>query len=150
MRTHCSIVGIVALSLGLGVMVAHAEDEKPDARLSLHGTSAAIGIGGTWGSGTLTYRGKKHTVRIRGLEIGGVGGATIDATGSVYHLKKLADFDGTYGAVGAAAAAGPAGAGGSVMRNEKGVVIHLTSERQGVELKAGVDGVKLELAHKGD
>jgi hypothetical protein len=150
---HRFTAGVVGVALALGIAIGHAHDEKgapsrdekPDAKLSLSGTSAAIGIGTTWGSGTLMYKGTPHKVRLRGLEIGSVGGATIAAKGDVYHLTKLADFDGTYAAVGAAAAAGP-GAGHSIMRNEKGVVIDLASEGEGVQVKAGVDGVRLELA----
>ena len=156
MRIHRLTAGIIGVTLAVGIAIAHAhdekgalsKDEKPDAKLSLSGTSAAIGVGMTWGSGTLTYKGKSHPVRIRGLEIGGVGGARIDAKGDVYDLTKLEDFNGTYGAIGAAAAAGP-GAGHSIMRNEKGVVIDLASEREGVQVKAGVDGVRLELEGTG-
>jgi hypothetical protein len=156
MQMHRFTAAIVGITLVLGVAVAHAEhekgasskDDKPDAKLSLSGTSAAIGIGTTWGSGKLTYKGKTYPVRLRGLDVGGVGGARIDAHGDVYHLHNLADFDGTYAAVGAGAAAGP-GAGHSVMRNDKGVVIDLGSDSEGVLVKAGVDGVKLELETKG-
>ena len=155
MRMHRFTAGIVGITLALGMAVAQAhdakgmpdKDEKPDAKLTLSGTSAAIGIGTTWGSGTLAYKGKSHKVRLRGLEIGGVGGARIDAKGDVYHLKHLTDFDGTYAAIGAGAAAGP-GAGHSIMRNDKGVVIDLATESEGVLVKAGVDGVKLELTEK--
>ena len=152
MLIHRFTAGILAISLafGIGIAQAHDEkgapskDEKPDAKLHLSGTSAAIGIGTTWGGGTLTYKGKTHRVRIRGLDIGGVGGARIDAEGDVHHLHDLADFDGTYAAVGAGAAAGP-GAGHSIMRNQNGVVIDLATKSQGVLVKAGVDGVSLEL-----
>lgn len=156
MRMHRFTAGIVGVTLALGIVIAQAhdekgvpsKDEKPDAKLSLRGTSAAIGVGTTWGSGTLTYKGKTHRVRLRGLDIGGVGGAQISAHGDAYHLKNLADFNGTYVAIGAAAAAG-AGAGHSIMRNEKGVVIDLASASEGVLVKAGVDGVKLELEGTG-
>jgi hypothetical protein len=152
MRIHHLTAGILAVTFALGMATAHAhdaegrpsKDEKPDAKLHLSGTSAAIGIGTTWGGGTLTYKGKTHRVRIRGLDIGGVGGASIDASGDVFHLHNLADFDGTYAAVGAGAAAGP-GAGHSIMRNQNGVVIDLATKSQGVLVKAGVDGVSLEL-----
>ncbi len=153
MRINRFTVGILGVTLALGLAIAQAYDEKrapskddrPDARLSLSGTSAAIGVGTTWGSGTLSYKGKTHRIRLRGLDVGGVGGARINAKGDVYHLTKLADFDGTYVAVGAGAAAGPAGAGHSLMRNEKGVVIDLATDQEGVLVKAGVDGVRLEL-----
>ena len=156
MRMHRLTAGIIGITLALGMAVAHAEhekgtqskDDKPDAKLSLSGTSAAIGIGTTWGSGKLTYKGKTYPVRLRGLDIGGVGGASIDAHADVYHLHNLADFDGTYAAVGAGAAAGP-GAGHSIMRNDKGVVIDLASDTEGVLVKAGVDGMKLELEGTG-
>ena len=155
MRMHSLTAGIMGITLALGLAIAQAhdergapsKDERPDGKIRLSGTSAAIGVGTTWGSGTLTYKGKSHPVRLRGLEIGGVGGARIEAQGEVYHLKNLADFEGTYAAVGAAAAAGP-GAGHSIMRNEKGVVIDLASESEGVQVKAGVDGVRLELDTK--
>jgi hypothetical protein len=157
MRNRRLALGTIGFFLVIGMAVANArddaglpsKDDKPDAKLTLSGTSAAIGIGTTWGSGTLTYKGKSHPIRLRGLDIGGVGGARIDAHGDVYHLKTLADFDGTYAAVGAGAAAGP-GAGHSLMRNEHGVVIDLATDSQGVLVKAGVDGVRLELAGKRD
>jgi len=155
MRLNRLTAGLLGITLALGIAVAYghdekgvpSKDEKPDAKLSLSGTSAAIGLGTTWGSGTLTYKGKTHPVRLRGLDIGGVGGARIAAHGDVYHLKGLPDFDGTYAAVGAGAAAGP-GAGHSIMRNEKGVVIDLATDSEGVLVKAGVDGVRLELGTK--
>src|SRR5262245_22275386 len=109
-RVTAAIVG-VALALGIGIAQAHDEKgipskgEKPDAKLSLSGMSAAIGVGTTRGSGTLTYKRKAHPVRLRGLEVGGVGRARIEAHGEVYHLSNLADFDGTYVAIGAGAAA---------------------------------------------
>jgi hypothetical protein len=154
MRTKRLALGTVGLLLVIGMAVANArddagvpsKDDKPSAKLTLSGTSAAIGVGTTWGSGTLVYRGKKYPVRLRGLDVGGVGGAKIDAHGDVYHLKRLADFDGTYAAVGAGAAAGP-GAGHSIMRNEHGVVIDLATQSEGVLVKAGVDGVRLEIKH---
>ena len=147
MQTRRLTAGVLALTLALamGVAGARSKDEKPDGTVSLKGTSAAIGIGGTWGSGTLTYKGKSHAIRMRGFDVGSVGGASITAHGDVYHLKDLADFDGTYAAVEAAGAAGPAGVGRTAMRNDKGVVIELASDREGVEVKASVDGVKLEL-----
>src|SRR6185295_5761128 len=96
MRMHRFTAGIVGVMLALGMAIAQAhdekgvpsKDEKPDAKLSLHGTSAAIGIGTTWGSGTLTHKAKAHPVRLRGLETGAVGGASLHETGDVYHLPN--------------------------------------------------------------
>lgn len=153
MRTHRSIVSAAALALALGLGLAYAaedtsadiKNDKPDATLSITGASAAAGVGATWGSGTLTFQGKTYPFRVRGLEAGDAGVASIDATGEVYHLTKVADFDGTYASAGAAAAAGP-GAGRAIMRNANGVVIQLASRREGAQLKAGVDGLRIELS----
>ena len=78
--------------------------------------------------------------------MGSVGATKINANGSVYHLKSLADFDGTYSSVEAGATAG---GGGSVlaMQNQNGVVVHLVSTSQGVKLTLGAGGVKMEVKH---
>jgi hypothetical protein len=151
MHSHRFMIAIATATLALGLAVARADedkgaakDEKPDGSVSIKATSAAAGVGAAWGSGALTYKGKTYPFRIRGLEAGDVGVASIDATGDVYHLKSVEDFSGTYAAVGAAAAAGP-GAGRSIMRNEKGVVVELASRREGAQLKVGADGLRMEL-----
>ncbi len=65
---------IVILLLALGVMTAftHAasKHEQPDATLRLKGGSFAAGIGFSWGSGTLTYKGKDYPVSVNGLSLG--------------------------------------------------------------------------------
>jgi hypothetical protein len=66
------------------------------------------------------------------------------AKGEVSHLAKLADFPGSYAAVGAAATAG-GGARTTVMRNQNGVVIELQNTTQGASLRLGSEGVRLTL-----
>ena len=90
-------VAVAALSLGLSV--AHAQEETPDATLTLSSGSVAAGIGFTWGSGTLTYRGKVYPIDVMGLSIADVGISELETTGKVYNLKNLDDFDGNYMAV---------------------------------------------------
>lgn len=120
------------------------EKEKPDATLKLSGGSVGAGIGYTWGSGVLTYKGKEHPFKVEGISVGDVGVTNAEATGKVYHLKKLADFNGSYTSAGAAAAVGT-GAGAAAMKNQHGVVINLTSTSQGVEFKFAVEGMKITL-----
>ncbi|HEU5195232.1 MAG TPA: hypothetical protein VFW70_10880, partial [Methylomirabilota bacterium] len=108
--------------------------------------SVAAGVGFSWGKGTLTYGGKTYPVKVEGLAVGEVGVTRASATGTVSNLKRLADFAGTYVAVGTGATAA-GGAGVNVMRNQNGVVIELTSTTQGASLKLGVDGVRLSLAN---
>ena len=65
--------------------------------------------------------------------------------GSVYNLKKLADFDGNYVAGGAEATVA-GGAGVTAMKNQNGVVIELKSTTQGASLKLAAEGIKLSVA----
>ena len=67
-----------------------------------------------------------------------------EATGSVYNLKSIDEFDGIYAAAGAEGTAGK-GAGVSSLRNSKGVVINLKSETKGANIKIAGEGLKLEI-----
>ena len=68
---------IVILLFAIGVMTgftqAATHHSGPDATLRLSGGSFAAGIGFSWGSGTLTYKGKDYPVKVKGLSVGKVG-----------------------------------------------------------------------------
>ena len=130
----------IALLAGL----AAAQAKKPDATLTLSEGSVAVGIGWTWGKGTLSYQGKTYPFKVEGLSVGEVGITRATAAGNVFGLKKLADFNGTY-AAGAAGGTVGGGAGISAMKNQNGVVIELKSTTQGANLKLAAEGVKLTL-----
>jgi len=130
---------------GLLVQVAQAKGKKtPDATLKLSEGSVAAGIGFSWGSGTLTYKGKSYPVDVKGLSVGDVGISKIEAAGKVYHLSSIDDFDGNYTAVGAGATV--AGGGSvSTMRNQNGVSIDLVATTRGVKIVLGGAGVDLKI-----
>ena len=142
-----AVIGLVAVgslvSLLVGLVLAQAK--KPDAPVTLSEGSVAVGIGYSWGKGTLDYQGKKHSIKVEGLSVGEVGVTRATATGNVYNLKKLADFDGNYVAGGAAATVA-GGAGVTAMKNQNGVVIELKSTTQGANLKLAAEGIKLSVA----
>ena len=84
-----------------------AKAKKPDAKSGkLAAARWRAGVGYSWGSGTLTYKGVKYPITVDGLSAGSVGATDITASGKVYHLKKLEDFEGNYAAVGAGATVG--------------------------------------------
>ena len=62
----------------------------------------------------------------------------------VFDLKKLEDFSGNYTAGGVGATAG-GGAGATIMKNQNGVIIELTSTTQGASLKLAASGIRLTL-----
>jgi hypothetical protein len=130
---------------GLAAPAASRADDAaaaPDAALSLSGGAVAAGIGFVWGSGQLDYKGAPHAVKVSGLSVVDVGAAKIDATGSVYHLKSLKDFNGTYTTF--AAGATIAGGGGvAYLKNQNGVVIKLNSTSSGLRFNLSANGVRL-------
>jgi hypothetical protein len=140
------LTGLVAVgslvSLLTGLAVAQAK--KPDATLSLTEGTVGVGIGFSWGKGTLSYKGKTYPVKVEGLSVGDVGIQRATAAGNVYDLKKIEDFDGNYTAGGAGATIG-GGAGVTAMKNQNGVVIELKSTTQGANLKLAAEGIKLSV-----
>jgi hypothetical protein len=76
--------------------------------------------------------------------LGEVGVNQASAVGSVYHLKKLEDFDGNYTEAGAGGTLG-GGAGVTEMKNQNGVVIAMKSTTQGASLKLASEGIKLSI-----
>jgi hypothetical protein len=132
------------LSLATGFTRAAGKEDKPDATLRMTGGSFAAGIGFSWGSGTLTYKGKDYPVSVNGLSVGKVGITGGSASGEVYNLKKLRDFIGHYNAGGA----GMTVAGGRnvyAMTNQNGVKVFLSSTTTGVDLTLAGGGVEMEL-----
>ena len=80
--------------------LASAEDKAPDATLRLSEGSVAAGIGWNWGKGTLSYMGKTYHFKVSGVTVAEVGITRAEASGSVYNLKSVDDFNGVYAAAG--------------------------------------------------
>ena len=142
---------IVTILLALGVMTgftqAASHHSAPDATLRLSGGSFAAGIGFSWGSGTLTYKGKNYPVKVNGLSVGKVGITSSSAYGEVFNLKHLQDFNGHYN-VGAAGTRGVtlgAGRSGTLMSNHAGVIVRVSSTQKGVDVNATGGGVDMQL-----
>ena len=148
MKVRTAWIGIaVAAALMVSAGIGYAKEaQKPDATVQFTEGSVAAGIGFSWGSGTLHYKGKKYPISVDGLSVGAVGASSISASGKVYHLKKLEDFDGTYAAAGAGATVG-GGGGVATMRNQNGVVIDSVSTTQGLKVAIGAGGVKMAIKH---
>jgi len=118
--------------------------EKPDATLQLSGGSVAAGIGFSWGKGTLTYKGKEYPISVNGLSLGKVGITGASASGEVYNLKKLKNFDGNYTAAGAGMTV-VGGRSAVTMSNQNGVRVRLISTTRGVDVTLGGGGVEMRL-----
>jgi hypothetical protein len=142
---------IALLSLVVAVMAgftqAATHHSKPDATLRFSGGSLAAGIGFSWGSGTLTYQGKDYPVKVNGLSIGKVGITSASAYGEVFNLKHLQDFNGHYN-VGAAGTRGVtlgSGKSGTLMTNQAGVIVRISTTQKGVSVNATGGGVDMQI-----
>jgi len=126
------------------IALADEVNLDPVGQINFTGGAVAAGIGFSWGSGTLNFRGKTYNVRVEGFNVGDVGVARTDATGGVYNLTDISQFSGTYVAVDVGVAIA---AGGSLitMRNPHGVVIQIRSTQSGLRLTLGGQGVTMTI-----
>jgi hypothetical protein len=142
MRTAIATVG-----LDLTILLSQSTPSSalaPDAVVQFDGGSVATGIGFSWGSGTL-YHGQRYPRTISGFSVGNVGVTEYFAAGSVTGLNSPEDIDGIYTSV----LAGTTLDGDvaiSEMRNQNGVVIHMTATTGGADLKLAAEGVYITLA----
>jgi hypothetical protein len=142
------LVSTVAVAEGSASSAAPpvAAGSIPSGYVWLSGGVIAVGIGYSWGHGTLynSRDQKEYKFKISGVSVGDVGGAGITAEGEVYNLTSPADLSGDYSAVTAGMTIIE---GGSVayLKNDKGVVIKLHSQTGGVRFNLSANGMHVTL-----
>lgn len=144
-------VALAAVLFGTGLVAApavRAEDTlgTPVGHVTLSARSADVGVGYTWGDGTLTYGHRTYHFKVTGGNIAAVGYSALKAEGTVYNLKNLHDFDGSYGSLAGEATLNK-GLGGAVLSNSNGVRIKIDSSTQGARLAAGAQGLTFTLSN---
>ena len=139
-----ALAGFIAATCLATAAHAAALPAAPDATLELMGGSFALGIGVDWASGTLRYEGREIPIDVHGVSIMRIGASNFSATGEVYNLHDPADMAGHFTAL---SAGGGVLHGGSfvTMRNDKGVVVRMTTSSGGIDLDFGVKGLAMSL-----
>jgi opacity protein-like surface antigen len=102
-------------------------------------------IGGTVGSGTLTFRGRTYPLTIGGLSYGlTFGGSQTHLRGRVSNIFRPTDIEGVYGAAGAGAAVirGPQAV---ILTNQRGAVMELSGTQTGLILNLDLNGMAVSL-----
>lgn len=115
--------------------------------LTFEGRAYNLILGGTWGEGQLSYKGSVYKFKAKTVGAGyQVGIKDVNVTGTVYDLKNLSDFSGTYWGVRAAGTVG-VGAGVANVQNNKKVVIGIKATSKGfaADLGAGLARIVIEL-----
>ena len=135
---------VLALTAVLGVALsssAHADSGS----ISFRVIKAGLVIGGSAGSGTLYFHGRRYALSIGGISYGFTFGASsTDFRGTVSHIRRASDVAGVYAAAGAGAAIG-AGAGAIVLTNQKGAVLALTGHQAGLIVAADLNGLAITI-----
>lgn len=149
MRMAVLATTVALVTAGFAIPTVAATDPgtsgTPDASVTIVSKSADIGIGASWGSGTLKYAGHSYKFSVKGVDVAAVGYSKVVGHGRVYNLKHLHDFDGTYAAADGEATAGK-GVGGQVLKNGNGVEIRIDDMTKGARLAGAAQGIELTLA----
>jgi lipid-binding SYLF domain-containing protein len=135
---------VIALAALAGVSISTtASADTGSIRFSV--LKAGIVVGGSGGSGTLTFQGKRYPVSIGGLSYGFTFGASqTDFRGRVSNIRRAQDVAGVYAAAAAGAAVGR-GAQAIVLTNQNGAVLTLTGRQAGLIVSADLNGMALSL-----
>jgi len=136
----------VLLAIVFCVVIAGtaAAQDTPSGTVSITSKSIALGIGVSWGHGTLKYKGKEYKFSLEGISVVDVGISTLSASGEVYHLNNISDFAGQFTAFEAAATLAGGGAY-TTMKNQNGVVMKIKASTKGAQLTLAPKGVKVKV-----
>jgi hypothetical protein len=115
--------------------VAGTRGASPDARFQMTTTSISQGMGLSWGDGRLADNYMDYKFRVEALTLNewndqfALSGQQVTLYGSVYNLKEVPDFAGTYTAATPEVTASVGGSDRSrVYQNEKGVIVRITGQ----------------------
>ena len=141
------ILSFLILGLAISSFGASAADapKKPSGTVSINETQFALIVGGSTGGGVLTYQGKKYPFKVSGMSLGAnVGVSKLSASGEVYDLASLSKFPGTFTKLESSITLG-GGVGGTILKNENGVIMRLTSTSEGLQFNLSASGVTVKL-----
>jgi hypothetical protein len=134
------LIAFAAL-FGVGMTAAHADSGS----ISIRIFKAGFVIGGSAGSGVLHFHGRNYPLSIGGLSYGFTFGASeTHFHGRVTNIHRPSDVAGVYAQGGAGAAVGR-GAQAVVLTNQRGAVLTLTGEQNGLIVSADLSGLALSL-----
>jgi len=139
------LVGLAMLPLlGMGASTpVQAAKQKPSATFACESTSVVIGVGFSWGSCNLDYKGRECPFKFSGMSLVGAGITKASLTGKVYNLKKMANFAGSYKAAGVSLTV-IAGGGTARLKNDRGVVVEIGSQTLGAKFEIGGGSVTVK------
>jgi hypothetical protein len=134
---RATLVALAALAGAAFSSTAYADNGNISFRI----IKAGFVVGGSGGSGTLTFHGKSYPISVGGISYGFTFGASETRfRGTVSNISRPSDVAGVYAAGNAGAALGR-GAQAIVLTNQKGAVLALTGSSVGAIVSADLNGL---------
>jgi lipid-binding SYLF domain-containing protein len=128
--------------IGVGLATAAYADSGA---IRFNVLKAGFVVGGSAGSGTLIFHGRRYRLAIGGVSYGFTFGASAtDFVGAVSNIRTAFDVNGVYGAAGAGVAVG-VGAGAIVLTNQNGALLTLSGRQAGLIVAADLNGLVISL-----
>jgi len=138
-RFRAGLIVFVALA---GLSVASAANADSGS-ISFRVIKAGFVVGGSGGSGTLTFQGRSYPIGIGGISYGFTFGASETRFhGTVSNIRSPGDVAGVYAAGNVGAAIGR-GAQAIVLTNQHGAVLALTGSSVGAIVSADLNGLAI-------
>jgi hypothetical protein len=139
---HLVRASLVVLTALAGVAFASAA-RADSGSISFKVIKAGFVIGGSGGSGTLNFHGKRYSLGIGGISYGFTFGASETRFhGTVSNIRRASDVSGVYAAGNVGAAVGR-GAQAIVLTNQHGAVLTLTGSSVGAIVSADLNGLAI-------
>ncbi len=134
---RAGLIAVLALAAATFAPAAYADEGG----ITFSVVKAGFVIGGSAGSGTLFFHGRRYALGIGGLSYGFTFGASeTHFRGTVSHIRGPGDVAGVYAAGNVGAAVGR-GAQAIVLTNQKGAVLTLTGSSVGAIVSADLNGL---------
>ena len=131
----------VMLALLAGLTAARADEGQ----VTLVIFKAGWFVGGSAGSGVLTFHDETYALSAGGLDGGLVfGGSQTTLQGRVRNIRQASDIEGVYAAAGAGVTFG-AGVRGILLTNPNGAVLELSGKQLGLMANVDLSGLAITL-----
>jgi hypothetical protein len=142
--SHGFRAGLIALMVIAGASFSSAA-YADSGSISFRVLKAGFIVGGSGGSGTLTFHGRRYPVSIGGLSYGFTFGASETRFhGTVSNIFRASDVAGVYAAGNVGAAVGR-GAQAIVLTNQNGAVLAISGRQSGLIVAADLNGLAISV-----
>ncbi len=133
---------VLALALAAGFVLA----DEPNGTISVELNSASALMGASWGQAVLTFQGKTHLFKVKGLKVLSIGVRKLSVNGDVFNLTNYLDLAGTYKKADPTGITFIVGEKDLVIRNDKGVTINIKGKQKGLDLDLVKEGLTFKPA----